>query len=182
MVVGHYSTALVAKRLDPRGPLWLFLLASMFLDFLMAVLVVSGVETMRPDPAAPGPRLASMVVDMTWSHDLLPALAWCAVLGALAFAWTRSRTTALCVAGLVALHEAFDLVAGFPHFVLGPDTPAVGVGLYLSAPLAALAIEALVAFGCVLYFLRSSPLSTARKAGLLATTLFGVVAMLPLSL
>jgi hypothetical protein len=113
MVVGHYTTALVAKRLDPEAPLWLFLLASMFLDFLMAGLV------------------------------------------------------------------AFDLVAGFPHFWMGPETPAIGVGLYHSAPLTALAIEAIVAFACVGYFLRGSSLSPAKKAGLVATTLFGVAVMIP---
>jgi len=179
MVVGHYTTALVAKRLDPRGPLWLFLLASMFLDFLMAGLVVSGIETMRPDPAVAGPRLASMVVEMTYSHDLIPAIGWGLALGALALAGTRSRGTALWVAGLVFVHEVFDLVSGFPHFVMGSGTPEVGFGLYQSAPLMALAIEAVVAFACVFYFLRRSTLTTAKKAGLLATTLFGILVMIP---
>ena len=33
MVVGHYATALVAKKHVPDAPLWLFLIASILLDW-----------------------------------------------------------------------------------------------------------------------------------------------------
>ncbi len=179
MVVGHYASALVAKRHDPGGPLWLFLLASMWLDYLMAGLVLAGVERMQPDPARTGSILQRMSIDMTWSHDLVPVLGWCVLLGGLAWVVTRSRTTALWAAGLVAFHEACDLVAGFPHHVMGPGTLELGVGLYHTAPLVALGVELALGLACVAWFAARARLSTGKKLGLYATVVLGVVAMLP---
>jgi hypothetical protein len=182
VIVGHYATALVAKERDPASPLWLLLAASMVLDFAMVSLVLAGVETMQPDPAAAGPALASMQIDMTFSHDLVPVLCWTLGVGLLAYAITRRRATALWAAGLVAFHEICDLVSGFPHFVMGPGTPEIGLGLYQQAPLVALGIELALGLACVAWFTSRRTLPRARTIGLFATVVFGVVALLPMAL
>ena len=74
MVVGHYATALVAKKHVPEAPLWLFLVASILLDWLLVIFVVAGIEEMKP--AADSPSFTKMIVDTTYSHDLLPVLGW----------------------------------------------------------------------------------------------------------
>ncbi len=179
MVVGHYATALVAKERDPASPLWLLLAASMILDFAMAGLVLAGVETMQPDPNASGSSLASMQIDMTYSHDLVPVAGWTLGVGLLAYALTRRRATALWAAGLVAFHEVCDLVSGFPHFVMGPGTPEVGLSLYYRAPLAAMGIELALGLACVAWFTRRAGISRGKKIGLYATVVFGVAVLLP---
>jgi hypothetical protein len=182
VVVGHYAAALVAKERDPSSPLWLLLASSMILDFAMAGLVLAGLESMRPDPSAPGPALASMQIDMTYSHDLVPVLGWTLGVGLLAYALTRRRETALWAAGLVAFHEVCDLVSGFPHFVMGPGTSELGLGLYVQAPLAALGIELALGLACVAWFTRRAAISRGKKVGLYAAVVFGVAVLLPAAL
>jgi hypothetical protein len=182
MIAGHYATALVAYERDRTAPLWLFLLASMLLDFIMAALVLTGVESMRPVPVAGKPQLATFVIEMTYSHDVVPVVGWALAMAAIAFAVTRRRSTALWAAGLVAVHEVADLISGFPHFVLGPDTPRVGLGLYTSAPLLALAIELGLGLACVGWFCSRTNLSRGRRVGLYAVVTFGTLALLPAAL
>ena len=71
MILGHAATTLVAKRAAPEMP-WLLLLVSAFLiDIAMFTFVVLGIETMAPT-GSDGPTLANAMVEMTFSHDLIP--------------------------------------------------------------------------------------------------------------
>ena len=100
------------------------------------------------EPAADSPAFTKMTVDMTYSHDLLRA-GWCVAMALAAFAITRNARIALVAGALVALHEIFDFLAGFSHYVMGPDSMNLGFGLYHSSPLTALAIELVVGLACV---------------------------------
>ena len=86
-------------------------------------------------------------LELILTHDLLPTLPWlaAAVLAGrgLFGRWREGRIAAT----LVAVHAACDLLSGYPHFVAGPDTPSLGLGLYYAAPRAAVALE--VAFAAV---------------------------------
>ena len=180
MVAGHYATALVAYERERTAPLWLLLFASIFLDLLMITLVLLGVETMAP-PEGIKPSLAAMRVDMTFSHDVVPVLLWSAAIAGFAWWWTRRLAIAAWAAVLVLLHEIADFVSGFPHFVLGPGTREVGLGLYFRAPLLALAIELAVGLACVWWFCSRTDLPRGRRIALYALVIGGVAAMLPLA-
>ncbi len=181
MIVGHYATALVARRQHRRLPLWSYLLAAMSLDIVMITLVLSGVEQMAPlDPESP--KLAEMVIDMTYSHDLLAVAGWATVVGLAGWGLARSVVAGLWLGGLVVLHEVCDLLSGFHHFVWGPDSPRVGLGTYTHAPLLAVAIEVAVCVLCTWWFLRGSDASPKRVAGLYAVMLLGCAALLPFAL
>lgn len=182
MVVGHYAMSLIAYERHREGPLWLFLFAGIFLDLLMILLVLTGVEVMAPGPGATRPGFATMVIDMSYSHDIVPVTFWAILMAGFAYLITRSRAVALWAGGLVLLHEVADLVSGFPHFVLGPDTPEVGLGLYFSAPLGALAIELLVGLACVWWFCSRTQLAAKRQLALYGLTVVGVAALLPMAL
>jgi hypothetical protein len=78
------------------------------------------VSITRPDALRPG--LATMVIDMYYGHDIAPVAFWAIVMAGFAYLVTRKRAIALWAGGLVLLHEAVDLLSGFPHFVLGPGT------------------------------------------------------------
>ena len=75
----------------------------------------------------------------------LPTLPWLVVAALAGRALFGQWRPGWIAAALVAAHAAADLLSGYPHFVAGPDTQALGLGLYYSAPVVAVAIEAMFA-------------------------------------
>jgi hypothetical protein len=144
MIAGHYATALVAQQRAPRGQIAFYLVASQLPDLAWYGMAALGLPQME---SAHGPYDPAMMA----SHDLVPVLGWIVlafILGGLLF---RAWGPALAGAALVTVHELVDLLAGFPHNVLGPDTLLVGTGVYYSAPHAAVLIEALFAAGLLAF-------------------------------
>ncbi len=178
MIVGHYATALVAKRQQPRLPLWACLVAAMALDIVMITLVFSGVERLEPASGA-SPKLHEMVIDMTYSHDLLPVALWVLLAVGVAYFATRSVAASLWIGALVGGHLICDLVVGFYHFVFGMDSARVGFGLYTTGPLLGLAVELLISLGCTWWFLRGTTASRRLQAALYAVMVLGCVVLLP---
>jgi len=185
MMIGHYATALVAKDRVPEGALWLFLIASQVADLAMVLLTFAGVESMEPQRFV-DVALKGLSVDMTYSHDLIPMLAWAA--GMAIFGWiiSRSGAVALTCGLLVVVHEAIDLVAGFPHHVMGASTPRLGMDLYGHQPELALALEVLLGATCVWFFVRGRrragrPLRRSRVVGLYALFIGMPMTFLPMA-
>ena len=172
MILGHAATTLVGKRAAPGMPWWLLLVSAFFIDIVMFTLVGLGIETMAPS-GAPGPTLANAVVDMTFSHDLIPQLGWTLLVGGFAFAVTRRGAFALVAVALTLGHWLGDLVAGYGHFVFGPASQPLGTDWYhLNLP-AALILEASLGVLCVFVFTRGRSFSPGALAGLYG--LFGAV-------
>lgn len=156
MIAGHYVTALVPYELTRKNPsasFWLFLLAAQFLDFLMLLLVWLGMERLEPANFLEV-AFASMTSEMLISHDIIPVLGWTALFGVAVYAVLRDHVIALWCAALVLVHEVFDLLVGFEHYVLGPDTVGLGFNLYNKAPVSGLLIEAAICAGVVFWFCR----------------------------
>lgn len=185
MIVGHFATALVATEKAPKAPFWWLLVASNIADLVMVVLVAIGIETMVPSSMFEA-TLENLRVDMTYSHDLLPALLWTLGVGAIGYAFTRDTATAIWSALLVAFHEVCDLVSGFYHYVFMADTPRVGLALYTRAPEAALTIEVALGVVCVWYFVRSRDrrgmaVSTWARRWLYGLVIIGPLSQLPIA-
>ncbi len=178
MIVGHYATALVAHKEYPLLPLWACMVAAMLLDIVMGTLLVTGVEHMTP--ANPeNPKLTEMTIDMTYSHDLLPVLGWTSLGALCGFALTRSWIGAAWLGGLVLFHEVLDGFSGFYHFIFGPESPRIGLGLYEIAPMIALGIELLVCVACAWWFLRNTQARLWQSAGLYSVLVIGCAVLLP---
>lgn len=181
MIVGHYASALVAKRQEPRLPLWVYLSAAMSLDAVMIGLVFGGVEQLEPgNPEAP--KLHEMMIDMTYSHDLLPVALWTLLAAGTAFLGTRSLSASLWIGALVGGHMVCDLLVGFYHFVWGPESPRLGLGLYTNGPLAALALELLFSLVCTWWFLRGTGASRGLQIALYGVMVLGCAVLLPYAL
>ena len=75
MLAGHFTTALIAKQKFPKGTLLYFLIISQLQDFLWFVFHYIGLEPTNPSDAFDA-SLSNMVVDMVYSHDLLPLFIW----------------------------------------------------------------------------------------------------------
>lgn len=141
MVAGHFATALVAKRLAPRGHLAFYLLIAQLPDLIWFLLHFAGVEPTGPaNPMVTS--LDSMHAEMTYSHDMLPTLGWVALAIVVGRALFGSWRPGWAGGALIVVHGLCDALSGHPHFVFGPDSLQVGIGLYASAPYLALAVEA----------------------------------------
>lgn len=147
MISGHIATTLIAKRIVPKAPWWLLVLASYGNDLLMFALVLFGIERFEADLAKGGMEAA--IIDMTYSHDLLPTLVWTALFGAAVWLIARNRKLALVCAALFFGHFVCDLFSGFGHFVFGPDSHPIGTDLYHGDLLTALIIESVFSVVCV---------------------------------
>ncbi len=151
MIIGHYATALIPYSRHPKSSLLLLLVASNLNDLLWLLFAVVGLE-----PTTPGNILDStfqnLQVVMTYSHDVVPTIGWAAFMAMIAYAVSRDRAVAIWCAALVVVHVACDLAAGYQHNVMGPDTPALGTGMYRTDPRLALVLEAAFGAGCVMLF------------------------------
>ena len=165
MILGHAATTLVAKRTAPEMP-WGLLMASAFLiDIAMFTFVALGMETMAPTGAG-RPTMANALVEMTFSHDLIPQIGWTLLAGAIAFAVMRERRFALIAMALTFCHWLGDLVAGYQHFVFGPESHPLGTDWYHVNLPAALIFEAALGVLCVFLFTRGRAFSPGALAGL----------------
>ena len=142
MIAGHYATALVAKQRVPLGHVAFYLAASQLPDLVMTSLASFG---LAPAHSHAGPYQPEMMV----SHDLVPAVAWIGLAVVLGRALFGAWQPGWVGGALVVVHMATDLLAGYPHNVLGPDTALVGTGMYYSAPTVAVLIEAVFAAAIV---------------------------------
>ena len=153
MLVGHYSTALIAHQKFPKGSLLYFLVASQLQDFLWFFFHYLGLETTTPGDIF-GATLQNMSVDMVYSHDLLPQVFWLAVVFLIGKVCFKSTKIGLAGVALVLGHFVLDFLSGHPHHLFGSETTAVGLGLYASNIYLAIAIEAVFTAIVLGYFFR----------------------------
>ena len=181
MLVGHFSTALVAHRKLPGSSLAFLLIASQLQDILWAVFHYAGLE-----PTTPGDifatTLQNMTVEMLYSHDLLPQVFWMAIVFVVGKLWCKSTPVAIAGAVLVLLHFIFDLISGHPHHVFGTDTVNISLGLYASSTYVAILIEAVITAITVSYFfMQESKLGIQRTSfnrwSIIGLFVFGILFM-----
>jgi hypothetical protein len=186
MLAGHFATALVAQqrttaRRFPGTLLGWYLVVSQVPDLLWLSFHYLGLE-----PTHPGNlfdvTLQTLSVDMVFSHDLVPIVGWAvlfSVLGAIVF---EDRRVGLATAVLIGLHALTDYIGGYPHHVIGPETAAIGTGLYLTAPFVAVALEVLYTVGFVGWFLaeerrRGNVRSAGNRRALVGLFVFNILFM-----
>ena len=169
MFLGHYGLALAAKRAAPRTSLGTLVFAAQFLDELWPLLVLAGVERVR---IVPGLMAASPLdfVYYPWSHSLLMAAIWSALVGGVYFAVRRYGPGAWVVGLAVLSHWLLDVPVHRPDLPLWPgaSAPRVGLGLWNSVS-ATYAIElGLLALGVLVYVRATRALDRVGSWGLWA--------------
>ncbi|MCU0453465.1 MAG: hypothetical protein MUE68_07380 [Bacteroidetes bacterium] len=162
MFLGHYATGFAAKKISPRTPLPLLLLASQFIDHLWPIFILFGIERVA---IVPGITVFTPLdfIYYPWTHSLLMSVAWGVGLGALVYAFRKEIREAVVIAALVPGHWLLDLLAHRPDLPLAPGTTTMfGLGLWNSVP-ATIAVElTLFAGGIVLYW-RATPGASRRS-------------------
>ena len=181
--VGHYGAAFLAKRVQPRAPLWALLLAVMWVDVLWAIFILTGLERARLDPS-----LTGFPVDlehMPLTHSLVATGVWAAfgwVVARHGFGWPSG--VAAAIAAAVASHWFHDLPVHRPDLPLVWGEPKLGLGLW-NHPMPELALEIGWLLATVALLVRSDAVDAATRtriwrlaAGLVAlqvVTTFGPV-------
>lgn len=151
MFVGHYGAAFAARRLVPRLSLGWTILAAQLLDLIWPIFVLLGIERVEIDP---GNTVVTPLdfVYYPWTHSLVTAAGWGALLAAIYFILRRDGRGASVLGGLVVSHWLLDFIVHRPDLPIVPHEPArAGLGLWNSLP-ATVAIELLLfAGGIALY-------------------------------
>lgn len=131
MFVGHYATALAAKRAAPRAPLALLVFAAFWIDLIWPVFLLAGLEEVRIDP---GNTLMTPLDFASYpvSHSLLAVLGWGTLVGALAWWRLRDKRAAWVTGAVVVSHWVLDWVTHRPDLPLWPGGPMAGLGLWNS--------------------------------------------------
>lgn len=178
MFVGHLGVGMAMKRADPEVNLGLLFVAALFLDCLLGIFVLAGLEQVH---VAPDYRdLRDVTFTFPYSHSFLASLLWSALSFALVQLLLR-RTARRTLAGLVVAvtvfsHWMLDLVVHSPELPLaGPGSPKAGLSLY-GLPAAEAGLEVvLVVVGLVLYLRAASGIGRAATYALV-----GLMALLSL--
>jgi hypothetical protein len=136
MFLGHYGLALAAKRAAPRTSLGALTFAAQFLDELWPILLLLGVEQVK---IVPGLMAMSPLefVYYPYSHSLLMAMIWGALIGVVYNLLRRYGRGAWVMAALVVSHWMLDLPMHRPDLALWPgaSSPKFGWGLWNSVVL-----------------------------------------------
>ena len=163
MITGHFTTALVPYAGDRKMPLFILLVIVQLQDLLIPLDIFLSKET------------DLMKLEMTYSHDLVPALFMALLAGGIIHLIYRNRRWTAWVVGLVGFHEICDLFSGFAHNVWGLSTWRLGFDFYRQAPLTAYVIELGLALICTGYFLRQNRIRGIRPGKLKTGVLLGVI-------
>jgi hypothetical protein len=163
MFIGHYSAAFVAKRIEPRLPLWSLLLAAQTVDIAWAILIFIGIEKASLDPTlASNPLVLS---SMPYTHSLGATFIWgfAALLIGMASMHGGMRRLAfgIVLAATVMSHWFLDLVVHRPDLALWGEDAKMGLGLW-NWPLPAFALEIALVAGSIAWMIRSKTLHVAQ--------------------
>ena len=161
MFVGHYGAAFLAKRVQPKAPLWALLLAAMWVDVVWAIFILVGLERARLDPALPG--FPVVLEHMPFTHSLVATGVWAAfgfLVARHGFGW--SRGVAAAIAAAVASHWFHDLPVHRPDLPLVWGEPKLGMGLW-NHPVPELALEMSWLLATVALLARSATLDQAAR-------------------
>ena len=131
MGVGHLAASFAVRGRFPRVPLFWLLVAGALLDLLWAFAILAGLEHAHIG-AEQGSTVPIVLDSVPYTHSLVAALVWGAVVCVLWWLWRRDRSAALVLGGLVASHWLLDYVAHVPDMPVLPSGPVLGLGLWRS--------------------------------------------------
>ncbi|MGE5716007.1 MAG: metal-dependent hydrolase [Acidobacteriota bacterium] len=172
MFIGHAAVGFASKAAAPRVSLGVLLAAPFLLDLLWPVFVLTGIESARIEPG--NTAFSPIAFDSyPWSHSLLMAILWAALLGAFVHLALRSAAAGAVVALGVVSHWICDAVVHRPDLPLMPGGSLfVGMGLWNSRA-ATLAVEVpLFALGVWIYVRMTRPKDAIGRWALAALVAF----------
>ncbi len=183
MILGHYASALIPYSKFKRYPFWILLICSNVPEFLWLLLALVGVEETKPASFFDA-TIQGLQVQMTYSHNLIPAALQGFVVGGIVFAFFKDRSFAFWCGFLTLFHVLCDFIVGFEHQLLTADSMVVGLNSYLKFPHVAILIEFVFSLACIFWYMHTeknngNPLSARKSVYLLLVFGIGVLMWLP---
>lgn len=155
MFAGHLGVALIAKRMEPKAPLWLLVGAAYGLDLLWPIMLLAGIETVSVDPG--NTAFTPMSFDSyPWSHSLVMTLVWAGLIGFTIRKSGGSREVARIIRMVFISHWLQDFLTHGQDMPLWPFGPRYGLGLWNSIP-GTLVIEGVFLMTAVFIYAKAFP-------------------------
>jgi len=159
VIAGHFGFAALVKSRAPEIPLWILMLATVWLDIVFVPLFLAGIETIEPVAGHHG--YGASVIHAEYTHSIPGMLGLSLILGGACWPFLGKRSA--IVVGLVsASHWALDAIVHRADLPILPANalglPRLGLGLW-AFPTASISIEALLVLAGALAYWRA-----ARKA------------------
>src|SRR5215469_1299424 len=173
MFAGHYGVSLACKGVEQRLPLWLLFLAVQFVDILWSILILLGIEKVRVVPGITATNPFDLYY-MPYTHSLVAAIMWSALVYGGYRMLTRSSRPALLLALAVLSHWILDLLVHRPDLPLYDNAHKVGLGLW-NYPMPTFALEAAILFGGMWIYMRST--KSGSFFGKYGMPIFGIVVL-----
>jgi hypothetical protein len=128
--IGHLAPGFLAKSVEPKAPLWVFLAAGETNDLLYFGFTATGIEK----PSTTSMNFTEGVRYLTqgsipWSHGLFMSVIWSAAIAGIAYLVWRSRRVSALLGGVALSHWILDFLmhSNLPLFFDGPLV--LGLGL-----------------------------------------------------
>jgi len=156
MFVGHIGVGLALKKAEPKLNLGALIFASLLLDVLLGVFILTGLEQVAvPDNYD---QLHYLHFIFPYSHSLLAGVAWSTIAFGVTFSlWSEKQcrsklTAASTIFAAVMLHWICDWIEHPPQLpVSTANSKLLGLGLCNHLELALILESGLVAIGLWLY-------------------------------
>jgi hypothetical protein len=166
MIAGHFGFAALVKARERSTPLWILMLATVWLDIVFVPLFLAGIESIETVPGRSG--YGSAVIYADYTHSIIGVVALSAILGGIAGLFWEARI-AFVVAFVSASHWVLDLMVHRADMPIFPrnygNLPRLGFGLWRS-PAASIAVElALVMTGAWAYWRAARETTSQAKQG-----------------
>lgn len=164
--IAHIGVGFAAKKIAPRVPVLVLILAAEFIEIVLMALWAMGVEY-PPDEVRSGYA--------PWSHSLVMGLLWSLLIGLITFIIVRKRRLALIIGFLVFSHTLLDLIASpktafYPNDTAMPiffdSSVAVGLGLWKYKIVAFVGEIGILVAGLIIYILTVRKIRKERKAAI----------------
>ncbi|MCE9600335.1 MAG: hypothetical protein K8S54_20425 [Spirochaetia bacterium] len=135
MLIGHLGVGLIGKKMDSRIPIWLLLVAAVFVDLINCLFLFIGLETVRVSPGFTR-WVPIEIVSIPYSHSLLFEFLWALVMFGAVVLYARKRQiqngvkAGLVLAVLVVTHYVCDVLVHVHDMALWPGSVKLGLGLW----------------------------------------------------
>jgi hypothetical protein len=162
MFAGHLGAALVAKSVEPRPSLGVYVAAAYGLDMLWPAFLLAGVESVRIQPGAT-PFTPLVFVSYPWSHSLVMSVVWGSLAALAMTRFVSTRIASLAVGLVVVSHWRLDWITHVPDLPIWPGGPLEGLGLWRSTTATLLVEGAFFLAAIAAYVRRSRPRDAAGR-------------------
>lgn len=164
MFIGHLGAGLALKKFDKKTNLAWFFVSVLFLDLLLWILVLFGIE--KVVIPANFENLHYLKFIFPYSHSLIATVAWSILVYVATDVITKRRKTAVLLGLGVFSHYLFDFIVHPPDLsVLGDNSMLIGLGLWNHMYIA-LSVELLFYFiGLFIYLRETKGISFSGKYG-----------------